>query len=811
MSVRLRWIALLLVLCALTLASYEPAFEADFVHFDDTGYIQTNPPVATGLSLENLRWALTGVRLSNWHPITWISHMIDVELFGFDPRGHHAENIALHLLNIVLLFAVLRALTNDAVPSFVVAALFAVHPANVESVAWVAQRKTLLCALFALLSIRSYARYARGGGRIPYTASLGWLALSLLSKPMFVTLPFALLLLDYWPLRRSAFALAPDGRATLRGLLRGWLRLLPEKIPFAVLCVAVAAITIDAQQDSMSTIESYTIVERLGNVALAYVKYLGIFFAPRHLAVFYPLLPEQLTLRIVLACVALLVMITSSAVWLGLRRGYLLVGWFWFVGTLIPVIGLVQVGMQSMADRYVYVPFWGLAIAFAWSARDLLSARLPALAARALGATALALLLCGLALLTWRQTGKWHDGIRLFESAIANTEHNWIAHGVLAERYYALGNFQKTIEHCREAVKYNRDLGTIHSTYGLALFETGEPEQALAHFELATQQEPSNPVGSMNLGWFYIERGQYDVAIEHLRIAAERIGRTTPIYTRKMIYANWASALAKSNQLAASRKMYARALEVEPKSPDLLRDAARIDLQLGNAEGAAAGLRRALEIDAADLDASYLLASATLLLGLTDESAALLQRASTQDARKAVVAIDLARSLARQNRRDDAFRIVDALLALAPPTDPADARFVASALHTQRAEIALEAGDVAGAIASLDRAVALWPDDYDANNRLAFLLATSTDSRLRDPVRAVALAERAVGARREFGSLATLAAAYAAAGRLPDAVAAATEGQELATRANDARAVAALEQQRRLYSEAEARISDAPK
>lgn len=801
MSRRSRWIVLLFGLFALTIASYEPALQAGFVNFDDTGYVQMHPPVAKGLRLENVRWALTGYHLSNWHPVTWVSHMADVEAFGQDPFGHHAVNLAFHLLNVALLFGVLRTLTGDPGPSLAVAALFALHPANVESVAWIAQRKTLLSALFALLSIASYARYTRGGGRAAYLSSLVWAALSLMSKPMFVTLPFALLLLDYWPLRRPEFGPLRDGRTPLAALLRGWLRLLLEKLPFAVICVAVALITLDAQQDAMSTIESYSIADRLGNVALAYVKYLGIFFAPRRLAAFYPLYLEQLTPLIVSACFALLAAITVAAVWLGLRRGYLLVGWLWFLGTLVPVIGLVQVGMQSMADRYVYVPFWGLFIALVWAIRDLLVVRLPAVAQRAVPATALVALLCGFGVLTFRQSETWHDGVRLFESALANTEGNWLAHSALAERYYALHDYPKTIEHSLEAMKFNHNLGTVRSTYGLALYESGAHEQAREQFELAVLHEPTNPVGYMNLGWYYIETGRYDLAIERLTAGAAEINRKTPQYTRKMIYANWANALAKSNQLPASRRMYARALEIDSDAPELLRDAARVDLRLGDTDAAAAGLRRATELDAADVDALYLLASATLLQNRADESAALFQRAAATNPRKAVVAIDIARSLAAAGRSDDALRLLDALLALPAAPDAGDAQFVASTVETNRAELVLALGDVPTAITGLERAVAIWPDNYDASNRLAFLLATSTDPALRDPARAVGLAERAVAMRREYGSLATLAAAYAMSGRNPDAVATATEAQELATKAGDANAVAALEQQRRLYAQ----------
>ena len=802
----LGWGVAVAALVAGALLSYTPAFHADYIRFDDTGYVQGNPHVASGLRLENIRWALTTYEQSNWHPLTWISHMVDVEIFGVGPAGPHGVNIALHAVNAAVLFLVLRALTGAALPSLLVASLFAVHPANVESVAWISQRKTLLSTFFALLAIAAYARYVRRGGRRPYLGSLALLALSLLSKPMFVTLPFGLLLLDYWPLERPAFAPGPGGGVSLGALVRGWWRLLPEKIPHVVLCGLLSLVTLDAQRNAMSTLNHYSVGARLANVALSYVRYLAIYFAPRRLAVFYPLFPESTTAREVVGAVALLGVLTVVLVRGGLRRRYLLVGWLWFLGTLVPVIGLVQVGMQSMADRYAYVPFWGLSIACVWSLRDIFAARLRAPAARASAAAVAGGILAALCVLTYRQAEKWHDAITLFQSAIANTDGNWLAHGALAERYYAQGDLEKTVEQSVEAAKYNRNLGTIRSTYGLALHDLGKPDLALEQFDLAAQQEPDNPLGLMNLGWLHVERQQYELAIGELESAAAKVNDGTPLYTQKMIYANWATALARLDRLAAAREKYELALAIEPGNPDLLRDAARVDIELNDPARAIERMRRALETDPRDADAAYLLASATALQG--GDAEALFRRAWEQDPAHALVTVDLARTLARQRRDPDALRLLQIVLALdaAPADDPA--RRVASSAHAELGEIALDRGDPAAAVASLDRAVAIWPDDYDANSRLAFLLATATDPALRDPPRAVALAERAASERREFASLSTLAAAYAAAGRLPAALDTARQGLELASKAGDPHAAAALQRQIEIYSRSQSALSD---
>jgi tetratricopeptide (TPR) repeat protein len=794
---RAAWLAVAALVGA-TLLAHSPVLDAGFVGYDDTAYVQKNEHVAHGLRLADVRWALTGYEQSNWHPLTWISHMLDVELFGFEPRGPHAVNLALHVLNVVALFLVLRSLTGDPWPSLLVAAVFALHPANVESVAWIAQRKTLLCTLFMILSTGAYAAWARGGGRRAYAASLGCFVLAMTSKPMIVTFPFTLLLLDYWPLRRAELEPAPGTRATLAGVARGVLRLTPEKLPFLALSALHALVTLDAQRDAMSTLDNYPVAQRLGNVAVSYVGYLGTYFAPRNLAVFYPLYPERLTPALVLACAALLAALTAASVRLGLRRRYLLVGWLWYVGTLVPVIGLVQVGMQSMADRYVYVPFWGLSIAIAWSLRDALRALPRARALRAATAAVLGAALVVFGALTFRQSRHWRGPFELFGSAIENTAGNYLAHSVLAERYYAEGEFEKCIEHSREAVKSRRNMGPVRSTYGLALYALGRRDEALEQFKLAAAQEEDNPIGYMNLGWFENERGNHAQAIRDLENAAGRISRKTIPYTRKMIYANWGQALAGSGKLEGAREKYALALEVDPDDAAFLRDAARIDLRLRDVDAARGRLRRALEADGDGGAAAFLLASAALLAG--EESGALFAEAHERAPGEAAVVVDLARTLAGDGRPDDAERLLGALLALEPPADPAEAGRIAALVHAQLGEIAVQRGDLGRARAELERALGADPDHFDANQRLAFLLATSADPALRDPARAVALAERAAAERREYAPLATLSTAYAAAGRVREAAAIAREALELARRAGDARAVAALEHQLAVFT-----------
>jgi Tfp pilus assembly protein PilF len=599
---------LLLALLAVTAWSYTPTLGAGFVDLDDRGYLAENPHVSTGLRFENLRWALTGVELSNWHPLTWASHMLDVEIHGLEPAGHHATNVALHLLNVALLFAVLRSLTREAGASLVVAALFALHPMNVESVAWVSQRKTLLSTFFALVSIWSYARYARGAGGAAYASSLILFACSLASKQTFVTLGLVLLLLDFWPLRRAEFD-PPRGRSLVFGdLLHGLGRLLPEKLPFFAVSLLAAAIAIQSQEEALSPLDSYGVGTRLTNALLSVVRYLAGFLLPRRLAAFYPLYPEDLAAWHAVAAAALLIGLTALAVRVGLRRRCVLVGWLFFLIMLLPVVGIVQVGMQSMADRYAYVPFWGLSIVVAFGCRELLAGRSQPAFQRAAAAFALALV----GLLAWtttRQAHTWKDSIALFEHAAEVVDRNWFAHSRLASLYFERGDYVRSVEQSRKALLYGRRPGIVRSTYGLALLELGDHEQAFEQLELATIEAPDDPTGFLNLGWLHATRGEYELAIEALARAEATLVASTPRYTRWMIHANQAQVLAKSGQLGRARVHYDAALELTLPAEEnlLLRDAARVDLALGEVDSARSRLRRALENDPGDLEARRLL------------------------------------------------------------------------------------------------------------------------------------------------------------------------------------------------------------
>ncbi len=415
-------LALALVLA--TFLCFESVRDAGFLLFDDDRYVEQNPRVGQGLSFENAAWAFTTLSLSNWHPLAWLSLMLDVELFGIDARALHLVNLALHAINAVVVLLVLDSLTGARLPSAAAAALFALHPLHVESVAWISERKDLLAALFYLLALGAHARFARRGSRPAYALSIALCALALMSKSMAVTLPFAMLLLDYWPLAR------PE----LRGSPRRALRLLFEKLPHLALCAvasAVAALAAGAS-GALWTLEQLPLPARIANALVAYARYLGKAIWPVDLAVLYPL--QAWSPAAVLASAALLVALSALALLARRRAPALAVGWLFFLGTLVPVVGVVQVGNQSLADRYMYLPLLGLLIAACYGAPVLAGER-----RRWLPATLLAAALAGCAVVSYAYAAKWRDTRTLFAHAVAHTAANPQARYTLALALAAQG------------------------------------------------------------------------------------------------------------------------------------------------------------------------------------------------------------------------------------------------------------------------------------------------------------------------------------------------------------------------------------
>lgn len=547
---------LALVLMAIPLIIYSPVSHFHFVNYDDNEYF--NYHVQGGFTWENIRWAFTTLFYEYWHPITWLAHMLDYRLFGLNPAGHHMTDLLLHCINALLLFIALEALTGSRTRSFVVAMLFAVHPLNVESVVWIAEKKTLLCTLFLFLAMAAYASYARHPGIWRYLAVLGLFICGLMSKPMIVTFPFLLLLLDYWPLQRfrlgeKAFAPAEppgadskpaDPRKSLWQTL-AWLSL--EKIPFFLLSGLIVAVTFYAQKTNgaLHTTE-YGLAVRLENVAISYVSYISKTFWPVRLAIFYPHPGDSISVRQALFAFLFLLMVAAFVIWKKDRK-YLAVGWFAFLGILVPVIGLVQAGIQSMANRYAYTSIIGLFIIVVWGTGDLLTR------ASAWIKTSVALLaitvFTALAIDTRQQLAYWYDGISLFSHAVAVTPANYTSYSLLAQ----------------------------------ALEASGRTDEALAEFELYRNLHPEDARAQYNVAAALWRRGR-------LQEAAEGFQHTLTLTQNPYILAHThyqlGNVLLKQGDANSAEQQYRKALELNPSESDAHMQLALILEQNGNMEEA---------------------------------------------------------------------------------------------------------------------------------------------------------------------------------------------------------------------------------
>jgi len=516
-----RWYAsglfLALLLGIMTLALYWPAMWCEFVDYDDSAYVIDNTHVTVGLTWESIKWAFMNPVAGNWHPLTILSHMLDCQLFGLQPGGHHFTSVMLHGLNVLLVFIWLRQMTGAVWRSLLVAALFAVHPLHVESVAWIAERKDVLSAFFGLLTLIFYVRYARSGitfeGQPPkaqmvpgpgpglatldYGLALLFLALGLMSKPMLVTWPFVLLLLDYWPLKRFN----PGN---------GW-RLVREKIPFLALAVVASVVTVVTQKQSgaLQTGENLSIGARGANALISLCRYLGEMFWPTDLAVFYPH-PGHWPLAQVLLAGGLVSGI-FLLFWVKRRQQpFLLMGWLWYCGTLVPVIGLVQAGDQSMADRYTYLPSLGVLILAVWGGYELTRHRHYLVTALCVaGLTGIGFCL----VLTRQQLGFWRDSVTLFQHTLAVTENNHVAHYALGSAYYTKGQTDEAIRQFREAIRIRPGYAEAQSDLGAALDKAGQTDEAISHIQEAIRLRPLDAFPHFNFGAALDKKGQTDEAI----------------------------------------------------------------------------------------------------------------------------------------------------------------------------------------------------------------------------------------------------------------------------------------------------------
>ena len=549
-----------LLLAAITLAIYNPVTHHPFVNYDDDRYVTENPHVRQGLTVETFTWALTSTEQANWHPLTWMSHALDCSLFRLNPAGHHFTSVLLHAVNVVLLYLLLMWATGRFGPSLFVAMLFALHPINVESVAWVAERKNVLCTTFFFLTLWAYGWYARKPDWKRYLAVAGLFAAGLASKPMVITLPLVLLVLDYWPLNRVMGVGSSEMDHSRNSALSlpqfSWPRLILEKLPLLLLSFASAVITMLAQQagGAMRSTTQFSFGVRVANAIYAYAMYLWKMVWPAHLAPLYPHPGDALaSWRIIVA--ALILIAITALVWRFRVRRYLLTGWLWFLGTLVPVIGLVQVGDAAMADRYAYIPLIGVFVMLSFGLADLAAQKKLGVAPALAGVV----LLVVLAMTTLRQIGYWQSNVDLWTHALAVTQNNFIAEDNL----------------------------------GGALILEGREEEAHPHFEAAARINPRDPMSRSNLGTYFQTHGQLREAVTQYEAA---VSLTSDPGLLAQTYANLGAAERALGEDDEARKNFDEALRLNPNQFNAWLGMALLARKQGKLDEAISDLSRSIEL-----------------------------------------------------------------------------------------------------------------------------------------------------------------------------------------------------------------------
>jgi protein O-mannosyl-transferase len=729
------WLALV------TLVLFLPVVRYDFVDYDDRGYVSENYHVLEGLTWEGGRWAFTARETGNWIPLTWLSHMLDCQVYGPKPAGHHLTNLLFHITNALLLFLVLRRMTGAVWRSAFVAALFAWHPLHVESVAWVSERKDVLSTFFWLLAVWAYARYAEGqshrtgemrqemGGRGQnakacntqhatritlhtsryYLLSLCFFACGLMSKPMVVTLPFVLLLLDYWPLQRLS-------RSPLSSQLSTLGRLAAEKAPFFLLVIPVSLVTLVFQKSvgAVPALSSLPVTARLANAVISYPRYLGKMIWPTDLAVLYPH-PVHWPVGLVALAAVVLLGLTFGAVRTMRSRPYLLAGWLWFLGTLVPVIGLVQAGAQAIADRYTYIPLIGPFIALAWWVPDQLCA---GRYARWVLAVVAGGVLATLAGVTHHQLSRWQDSETLFGHAIKVTDRNTTAYNnrgfYLAEKE-RLGEAMADFEAALQIDPINAD---AHNNLGAALAKQGKAPEAVAHYLEALRMSPDHAGAHYNLGRAYENAGQMKEAATHYAWAI----RSQPEYADARN--NLGIALATEGKFLEAELHLRQAVRLKPGFAEAWNN-------LGNV-------------------------------------------------------------LTAQGRNAEA--VVQFSAALRAKPDYLNA-------HSNLAVALTRMGRIAEALDQYDAVLRLNPDDVEALCSKAWILSAREDPKFRNGPEAVRLATRAVALtqERDGGALDALAAAYAESGRFADATNQARRAELCAAASGQSELAARIRERLQLY------------
>ena len=723
---------------AITLIVYWRVQNYDFVNFDDGDYVTGNRHVQGGITNANVIWALTTFHAGNWHPLTWLSHMLDYQLFGLKAGMHHLINLLIHMANSILLFFVFKRMTGAMWRSAFVAALFALHPLHVESVAWISERKDVLSTFFWMLTMWAYARYAERPGFNRYLLGLIFFALGLLSKPMIVTLPFVLLLMDFWPLCRVQWGQV-CGESSSRFQKAQALRLVWEKIPLFALVLFSCFMTFLSELggNTVVPLSIHPLSMRVSNALVSYITYIRKTFWPCDLAVFYPY-PDAIAWWQAIGAAALLVCMFVLVFKVSRRFPYLVVGWLWYLGALVPVIGLVQVGSQGMADRYIYVPIIGLFMIFVWGVPEICqkwSYRKIWLLASA------AFLVLILIMITWKQVGYWENSVTLFENSLRFTSNNYLAHNNLGFAQSMQSRTEEAVEHYLQALRIQPDYAEAHNNLGNALKKQGYTEEAIEHYLQALRIQPDYAEVHYNLGIALDKQGRTEEAIEHYLQAL----RIKPDYAET--HSNLGNALGKQGHTEKAIEHYLQALRINP-------DFAGGHNNLGNAlsmqgyiEKAIEHYLQALRIQPDYAEAHYNLGNALGKQGHTEEAIEHYLQALRIKPDYAGAHSNLGNALDKQDRTEEA--IEHYLQALRIKPDYAEAHYnLGIALgkqghrekaiehylqvlriqpdfaeaHNNLAIALFRKGNIEGAIAHFRKALLINPDDSNAENNLEKIL-----------------------------------------------------------------------------------------
>jgi tetratricopeptide (TPR) repeat protein len=770
------------LLALVTIGLYWPATSHDFiVNFDDDLVVTSNVHVQGGLNWEGVKWAFFNPVNSIWNPLTILSHMLDCQLFGLKPWGHHLTSMLLHAVNTVLVFVLLQQLTGARWRSAMVAVLFGLHPLHVESVAWVAERKDMLSTCFGLLALIFYAGYTRrvtsdrcqvtgpekvipapvlsrvtclpvevplGGTKAGhpaffYALALLFFALGLMSKPMLVTWPFVMLLLDYWPLERFK-------------LSNVW-QLVTEKIPFFALMVTMSIVTfvVQKQANILASVENLPLSARSGNALISYCRYLGKLFWPTDLAVIYPhpgylyLHPEYWPMEQVLLAGGLILGITVLFIVKKGRYPFLLMGWLWYCGTLVPAIQLVQTGEHAMADRYAYIPSLGVLILAIWGAYELTRRwRYHEMALSVTGCAAIVLCLG----MTWQQLGYWKDNETLFRHALEVTENNYVAHNGLGFALGMKGQTDEAINQFQEAIRLNPDFVKAHNNLGTAFLKKDQIDEAISQFVDVIRLNPNFVEAHYVLGTALSRKGQTDEAIDQFQEAI----RLKPDFVEA--HYNLGTALGMKGQTDEAINQFQEAIRLKPNFFEAHYNLGTALGRKGQIDGAISQYRETIQLKPDFADAHG----------------------------------NLAKLLATQGKLDEAVKEYQRTLELVPDSAQAHYKF-GQALQGQR--------NFEAAMKEYQKALDLAPQHLPAHLGLAWLLATCPDNSLRNGKKAVELAEQAgvISGTESSQQLDTLAAAYAEAGRFSEAVETVTRALNLTTTNNDNTLVDVLTTRLKLY------------